>query len=129
MRISDWSSDVCSSDLAAGFESFNLDLIYGGAGETLDDWRATLEDVVALDPPHVSAYALTVEAGTPLADDPARHPDDDDQADKYLPPTEVLGAAGLASYEMSTWPQPGPECPPNPPHWSAGGTPGLPGRL
>src|SRR3546814_11555904 len=109
MRISDWSSDVCSSDLAAGFESFNLDLIYGGAGETLDDWRATLEDVVALDPPHVSAYALTVEAGTPLADDPARHPDDDDQADKYLLATEVLGAAGLDSYAISNWSKHGPQ--------------------
>ena len=50
--------------------TFNLDLIYGGAGETLDDWRATLEGALALGPPHVSAYALTVEAGTPLADDP-----------------------------------------------------------
>ena len=35
-------------------------------------------------PPHVSAYGLTVEPGTPLAADPARHPDDDDQADKYV---------------------------------------------
>ena len=46
--------------------------------------RATLDGAVALGPPHVSAYALTVEPGTALADDPARHPDDDDQADKYL---------------------------------------------
>ncbi len=41
--------------------------------------------------PHVSAYALTVEAGTPLAADPARHPDDDDQADKYLMAVERAG--------------------------------------
>ena len=64
--------------------SFNLDLIYGGAGESLDDWRRTLDAVLALEPPHVTAYALTVEPGTPLAADPARHPDDDDQADKYV---------------------------------------------
>ena len=44
----------------------------------------TIEEILALDPPHVSAYGLTVEAGTPLADDPDRHPVDDDQADKYL---------------------------------------------
>ena len=44
-----------------GIETFNLDLIYGGAGESLDDWRRTLDDALALDPPHVSAYALTVE--------------------------------------------------------------------
>ena len=51
----------------AGFDTFNLDLIYGAAGESLDDWRATLDEVLALEPPHVSAYALTVEPGTPLA--------------------------------------------------------------
>jgi len=60
----------------------NLDLIYGGAGESVADWKHTIEQVIALNPDHVSAYALTIEAGTPLADDPARHPDDDDQADK-----------------------------------------------
>ncbi|MEY2755934.1 MAG: putative oxygen-independent coproporphyrinogen oxidase, partial [Actinomycetota bacterium] len=50
----------------ASLERINLDLIYGGAGESLDDWRTTIEAVLALEPPHVSAYALTVEAGTPL---------------------------------------------------------------
>ena len=65
----------------AGIPTFNLDLIYGGAGETLDDWRTTLEGALALEPSHVSAYALTVEAGTPLFDEPHRHPDDDDLAD------------------------------------------------
>ena len=54
------------------------------------DWAPTLDAVLALDPPHVSAYALTVEPGTPLAADPARHPDDDDQADKYLLADELL---------------------------------------
>jgi hypothetical protein len=81
--------------LAAGLRSFNLDLIYGGAGETVTDWERTVDAAVALDPPHVSAYALTVEAGTPLAADEARHPDDDDQADKYLLAEERLSAAGL----------------------------------
>ena len=62
---------------SVGIPTFNLDLIYGAHGETLDDWRSTLRSALALKPPHVSAYALTVEAGTPLADDEARHPDDD----------------------------------------------------
>ena len=56
---------------SAGLATFNLDLIYGSVGESLDDWRVTLERALALEPPHVSAYALTVEPGTPLADDPA----------------------------------------------------------
>lgn len=110
---------------AAGFTSFNLDVIYGGAGETLEDWKATLADVVAMDPPHVSAYALTVEAGTPLADDPARHPDDDDQADKYLAATEILGAAGLMGYEISNWSRPGHECRHNLLYWTMGEYQGL----
>jgi oxygen-independent coproporphyrinogen-3 oxidase len=105
---------------AAGFETFNLDLIYGGAGETIDDWRATLEAALALDPPHISAYALTVEAGTPLADDPSRHPDDDDQADKYLLATELLRDAGLDWYEISNWARPGHECRHNLLYWQQG---------
>ena len=109
----------------AGFESFNLDLIYGGAGETLEDWCRTLDDAVALDPPHISAYALTVEAGTPLALDPARHPDDDDQADKYLAATERLGAAGLDWYEISNWSRPGHECRHNLLYWTMGEYQGL----
>jgi putative oxygen-independent coproporphyrinogen III oxidase len=105
---------------AAGFETFNLDLIYGGAGETLEDWCRTLDDAIALDPPHISAYALTVEAGTPLAADPDRHPDDDDQADKYLAAVERLGAAGLESYEISNWARPGHECRHNLLYWTMG---------
>jgi putative oxygen-independent coproporphyrinogen III oxidase len=104
----------------SGIASLSVDLIYGAAGETLDDWRRTLEATVALDPDHVSAYGLTVEPGTPLADDPARHPDDDDQADKYLLAAELLGAAGFACYEISNWSKPGAECRHNLLYWSQG---------
>jgi len=105
---------------AVGFTSFNLDLIYGATGESLEDWRTTLDAALALDPPHVSAYGLTVEAGTPLADDPSRHPDDDDQADKYLLATERLGAAGLEWYEISNWARPGHRCRHNLLYWDQG---------
>jgi len=104
----------------AGFESFNLDLIYGAVGESLDDWRATVDAAVALEPPHISAYGLTVEPGTPLADDPARHPDDDDQADKYVVADGALAAAGLDCYEISNWAKPGFECRHNLLYWSQG---------
>ena len=102
------------------FPTFNLDVIYGGAGESLDDWHRTLDEVLALEPPHLSAYALTVEPGTPLAADAARHPDDDDQADKYLLATELLGDAGLQWYEISNWARPGHECKHNWLYWSQG---------
>ena len=104
----------------AGFATFNLDLIYGAAGETVDDWRRTLDATMALDPPHVSAYALTVEAGTPLADDPARHPDDDTQAEEYEVADDVLIAGGLANYEISNWARPGHECRHNLLYWRQG---------
>jgi len=104
----------------AGFETFNLDLIMGAAGETVDDWAATLEETLALDPPHISAYGLTVEPGTPLAADPDRYPDDDDQADKYLLADRRLADAGLAWYEVSNWARPGHECRHNRLYWEAG---------
>ena len=70
-----------------------------------------------LEPPHVSAYGLTVEPGTPLAADPARHPDDDTQADEYELADELLTAAGLDNYEVSNWARPGHECRHNLLYW------------
>ena len=110
---------------AAGLATFNLDIIYGGAGETLDDWRSTLRGVLALDPTHVSAYALTIEAGTPLAEDPSRHPDDDDLADKYELADDLLTAAGLENYEVSNWATPGHECRHNVLYWQQGNNLGF----
>lgn len=103
-----------------GFESFNVDLIYGAQAESIGSWRSTLDAVIALDPPHVSAYALTVEAGTPLAADSDRHPDEDDQADKYLLAGDVLTAAGFDWYEISNWALPGNECRHNLLYWDQG---------
>jgi oxygen-independent coproporphyrinogen-3 oxidase len=103
---------------AAGMRSFNLDLIYGAAGETLAQWEHSVRTALALDPPHISAYGLTVEAGTPLADDPERWPDDDDQADKYELADDLLAAAGLENYEVSNWARPGHESRHNRLYWA-----------
>ena len=93
----------------SGMPSFNLDLIYGAAGESVEDWHRTVEAALAFEPPHISAYGLTVEAGTPLASQPDRYPDDDDQADKYELVDDLLSAAGLLNYEVSNWARPGHE--------------------
>ncbi|MEO5724054.1 MAG: radical SAM family heme chaperone HemW [Ilumatobacteraceae bacterium] len=106
--------------VGAGMPTFNLDLIYGAAGETLADWRTTLEAAISLGPSHISAYALTIEAGTPLAAQPQRHPDDDDLADKYELADELLTAAGLANYEVSNWARPGHQCRHNMLYWREG---------
>jgi oxygen-independent coproporphyrinogen-3 oxidase len=110
---------------ATGFGSWSLDLIMGGAGEDDASWRRTLDAAVALGPPHVSAYCLTVEPGTPLAADPSRHPDDDALADRYLMADHVLGEAGLAWYEVSNWARPGSACRHNRLYWEQGDYRGL----
>lgn len=85
----------------------SLDLIYGTPGESIDDWRASLEHAIAQRPDHVSAYALIVEDGTQLARRIRRGElaaiDDDTQADMYELADELLEAAGYSWYEVSNW--------------------------
>lgn len=105
---------------AHGIDNVNLDVIYGSHGESREDWERTIEGIVALEPTHVSAYGLTVEAGTPLAEDPSRHPDDDLQADMYESADALLSEAGLENYEISNWARPGRECRHNLLYWHQG---------
>jgi oxygen-independent coproporphyrinogen-3 oxidase len=85
----------------------SLDLIYGAPGESLADWRRSLESAIALAPDHVSAYALIIEDGTKLARQIRRGevpaPDDDLQADMYELADELLGGGGYDWYEVSNW--------------------------
>lgn len=85
----------------------SLDLIYGAPGESLENWHASLETAIALEPDHVSAYALIIEDGTKLARQIRRGevpaPDDDLQADMYELADDLLGAAGYDWYEVSNW--------------------------
>ena len=106
---------------SAGFEDISLDLIYGTPGESLADWRHSVEVALSAEPDHVSGYALIVEDGTGLARRIRRGelpaPDDDDLADKYLLADELLSAAGLAWYELSNWARPGHPCRHNLAYW------------
>lgn len=85
----------------------SLDLIYGTPGESLDDWRRSVEAVVAERPDHVSAYALIVEEGTKLARRIRRgdlaEPDEDLEADMYELVDDLLARAGYEWYEVSNW--------------------------
>jgi oxygen-independent coproporphyrinogen-3 oxidase len=87
------------------FASYSIDLIYGAHGESVDDWSSTLDTILGDPncPPHISAYGLIPEPGTPLGADPSRHPTDDDQADKYELATATLSRAGYTNYEISNW--------------------------
>ncbi|MEG3616647.1 radical SAM family heme chaperone HemW [Isoptericola haloaureus] len=85
----------------------SVDLIYGTPGESLDDWRTSVEAALATGVDHVSAYALVVEPGTKMAAQVRRGqltlPDEDDQAAKYELADDLLTAAGLGWYEVSNW--------------------------
>jgi putative oxygen-independent coproporphyrinogen III oxidase len=88
----------------------SLDLIYGTPGESLEDWRTSLEHAIEQQPDHVSAYALIVEDGTKLARQIRRgevaEPDDDLEADMYELADNLLGSAGYDWYEVSNWARP-----------------------
>jgi oxygen-independent coproporphyrinogen-3 oxidase len=85
----------------------SLDLIYGTPGESLEDWRYSLETALSYGPDHISAYALIVEEGTKLAAQIRRGEvpgiDDDDHAAKYELADQLISAAGLGWYEVSNW--------------------------
>ena len=85
----------------------SIDLIYGAPGESLDDWGASVDAAIALQPDHVSAYALIVEDGTKLARQIKRGevatPDDDLEADMYELADDLLSGAGYDWYEVSNW--------------------------
>ena len=105
-----------------GFASWNMDLIVGSRAETIEDVRRTLNDMLSLvhRPPHISCYALTPEPATPLGQDPARHPDEDETADAYDLVGEVLEANGYEWEEISNWAMPGHECRHNHVYWDHG---------
>jgi oxygen-independent coproporphyrinogen-3 oxidase len=89
-----------------GFKT-SVDLIYGAPGETLEEWRQSVEAAIAMQPDHISAYALIVEDGTKLArqikSGQLAEPDEDSQADKYELADELLAEAGFNWYEVSNW--------------------------
>lgn len=105
----------------AGFGSVSLDLIYGTPGESLADWRASLESALSATPDHVSAYSLIVEDGTRFAARVQRGelplPAEDDLADKYELADAMLRGQGLDWYEVSNWGRPGHACRHNLAYW------------
>lgn len=108
----------------AGFERTNLDLIYALPGQTVDGWERTLRHAIDLAPGHISAYALTVEEGTPLARRVAKGEvvpcDVDLAAEMYDRTGDLLEAAGYRQYELSNWALPGHESRHNSAYWTDG---------
>jgi len=91
----------------AGFDNLNLDLIYGLPEQTMDTWQTTVKRILDLHPEHISAYALTLEHGTPFGRWSSKGllplPDPDLAAEMYEWLSETLEANGYIQYEISNW--------------------------
>ncbi|HEY1222747.1 MAG TPA: radical SAM family heme chaperone HemW [Acidimicrobiales bacterium] len=114
--------EVSEAVTAAGFDTWNMDLIVGSRAESLEDVARTLEDLLNLEhpPPHLSCYALTPEPATPLGRDPSRHPDEDETANAYDLVGATLERNGYEWEEISNWAKPGHECRHNHVYWDHG---------
>ncbi len=114
---------------AEGFDAVSLDLIFAVPGQTPERWRSSLETAIALEPDHLSTYALTIEDGTPFASwyarDPAVFCSEDVEADLYEIAIEVLERAGYEHYEVSNFARPGKRCRHNENYWRNGEYLGL----
>ena len=108
-RIHDFFTviEAVSTARKAGFDNLNLDLIYGLPEQTLASWQTTLQRIVDLHPEHISAYALTLEHGTPFGRWSSKGllplPDPDLAAEMYEYAEEFLEANGYVHYEISNW--------------------------
>ncbi|MEY4416799.1 MAG: hypothetical protein RIQ53_4092, partial [Pseudomonadota bacterium] len=99
------------AEAAACFDTFNLDLMYALPGQTLAAAEADLRTALALAPPHLSVYHLTIEPNTVFASRPPSALPDDDLASEMLDQiTALTGEAGMARYEVSAYAKPGHRC-------------------
>ena len=106
----------------AGFRNLSVDLIYGLPDQTRFNWQTTLQNVLQLEPEHISCYGLKVEEGTPLCQRQNYYdlPDDDMQADMYLAACDILRAKGYRQYEISNFCRRGMESKHNLKYWTGG---------
>ena len=95
----------------AGFDNISIDLIFGFAGLTADTWRETLQQALELRPEHISAYQMSIDAESTLAEMVARkeyrEPEDEACARQYAMLQDTLEAAGYHQYEISNFALPG----------------------
>lgn len=114
---------------AAGCDDLSLDLMFGVPGQTLASWERSVRAAIALRPDHISAYGLTIEAGTPYAEWQAREPQafasNDLEAEQYRLAIELLQNAGFEHYEISNFARPGHRCRHNVNYWRNGEYLGL----
>lgn len=109
----------------AGFDQLSVDLMYGiEVEDALDGWRSTIAEIVTWQPDHLSAYALTIEPGTPYEREAARgikvKPDEEVEMAQYEAAREIFVGAGYEHYEISNWAKSGHRCRHNISYWDGG---------
>jgi len=107
------------------FDNFNLDVMYGLPGQTLDEALADIESALAYEPSHVSAYHLTLEPNTYFHRYPPALPDDDSCADMQLRIETLLAERGYDNYETSAFARSGARCAHNLNYWMFGDYVGI----
>jgi putative oxygen-independent coproporphyrinogen III oxidase len=120
-RVHDRAQAIAALEEAAlAFDTFNLDLMYALPGQTMAQLEADLTQALALMPPHLSVYHLTIEPNTYFAKFPPKIPDDDTAYAMLDRITEMTGGAGMPRYEVSAYAKPGHRCWHNVNYWQFG---------
>ena len=105
----------------AGFETFTADLIYGNPGQTDEMLKEDVANLLKFNPPHISAYSLTIEPGTRLGKQAAlgrlQIPDDEHVSRQFDLLGDLFGASGIERYEVSNYAEPGKEAIHNSSYW------------
>lgn len=106
----------------AGFNNINVDLMFGLPGQSLEDWKETLQSVVELKPEHISSYSLIVEEGTPFyamqEANRLRLPEEDIERQMFEEAVSYLNSMNYLRYEISNFSKPGFECRHNLTYWN-----------
>ncbi len=117
--------DAMEAAAGAGFRSFNIDLMYGLPDQTAAQALADVRAVLAVAPPHLSLYELTIEAHTAFAHEPPPLPSEDERMAIEDAVTRAAGDAGYDRYEVSAYARPGYRCAHNLNYWRFGDYLGL----
>ena len=120
-RVHDRAQAIAAVEEAAqSFDTFNLDIMYALPGQTLQNLEQDMQQALALQPPHISIYHLTIEPNTYFAKFPPVIPEEDLAYAMLDKITEMTGAAGLGRYEVSAYAKPGHSCFHNLNYWQFG---------
>jgi len=120
-RVHDRAQAIAAVEEAAlAFDTFNLDLMYALPGQGMAGLEQDMAQALALAPPHLSVYHLTIEPNTLFARHPPAVPDDDAAYAMLDRITEMTAGAGLQRYEVSAYARPGHRCWHNVNYWRFG---------